>query len=40
MYQYGKGVQKSIPEAIEWYRKALKNRIESAEDRLKELGAL
>ena len=40
MYQHGKGVQKSILTATDWYRKALKNGIEAAEDRLRELGTL
>ncbi|MBE6520711.1 MAG: SEL1-like repeat protein [Candidatus Methanomethylophilaceae archaeon] len=40
MHQHGKGVQRSILSATEWYRKALKNGVEAAEDRLKELGAL
>jgi len=40
MYRHGKGVQRSILSATEWYRKALKNGVEAAEDRLEELEAL
>jgi len=38
--EYGKGVAKDLPQAIEWYRKAAEQGVEPARDALKRLGAL
>ena len=38
MYEYGRGVEQSLTEAVKWYRLAAEQNNELAIDRLKELG--